>query len=291
MALDTTYGVPAARSVNALRKAVGAWRNAREHVALVPSMGALHAGHLALIERAKGMAERVVVSIFVNPTQFGPHEDFDKYPRNEAGDAEKLAKQGKADLIYAPRREDMYPNGFSTALRVAGVSEGLESATRPLFFGGVATVVGKLLLQCLPDVAVFGEKDYQQLLVIKRIVHDLNIPVEIVGAPTVREPDGLAISSRNVYLSPPERKVAGSLNKVLLEIANAVAAGKPAQETAANGIARLLKLGFLAVDYLEVRDAETLQPVKIVSRPARVLAAVRIGTTRLIDNVAVIPPK
>ena len=291
MTLEATTEIPFARSVSALRKAVGGWRGERQKIALVPTMGALHAGHLALVERAKGLAGKVVVSIFVNPTQFGPHEDFDKYPRDEAKDVGKLARQGKCDLIYTPQREEMYPNGFATAVRVAGVSEGLESATRPHFFQGVATVVSKLLLQCLPDVAVFGEKDYQQLLVIRCLVHDLNIPVEIVGAPTMRESDGLALSSRNAYLSAPERKIAGTLNKVLMEVATACAAGKPAQETAAAAIAKLLKLGFSAIDYLEVRDAETLQSVKLVSRPARVLAAVRIGTTRLIDNVPCIPPR
>ncbi|MBI1239248.1 MAG: pantoate--beta-alanine ligase [Alphaproteobacteria bacterium] len=289
MPLDTSFPIPVARSVADLRKIVFGWRRAGERVALVPTMGALHAGHLSLSEAARAQANRVVVSIFVNPTQFAPNEDFERYPRNLGSDIEKLARQGFVGLVYAPTAAEMYPNGFSTAIRVAGVSEGLESAARPHFFGGVATVVAKLFMQAQPDVAIFGEKDYQQLLVIRRLVRDLDIPVEIVAAPTLREHDGLAMSSRNAYLTAPERKIAGFLNTVLGEVAAAVAGGKSPSEACNTGRARLLKLGFAAVDYLEVRDADSLDPIEMLNEPARVLAAVRLGGTRLIDNAPVLP--
>lgn len=289
MPLDTSFSIPVARTVADLRKIVFGWRRAGERVALVPTMGALHAGHLSLTESGRAQANRVVVSIFVNPTQFAPTEDFERYPRNLAGDIEKLARQGFTGLVYAPTATEMYPPDFSSAVRVAGVSEGLESAARPHFFGGVATVVAKLFMQAQPDVAIFGEKDYQQLLVIRRMVRDLDIPVEIVAAPTLREHDGLAMSSRNAYLTAPERKIAGFLNTVLGEVAAAVSAGKSPTDAANAGRARLLKLGFAAVDYLEVRDAETLDPIEMLNEPARVLAAVRLGQTRLIDNAPIEP--
>ena len=199
--------IATARTVKDLRAQVAKWRQAGETVALVPTMGALHAGHLSLIGVAKGHAERVVASIFVNPSQFGPKEDFKRYPRDEAGDVKKLAEAG-VDLVFIPSTDEMYPAGFATKVSLPSLTDDLCGAARPNHFEGVATVVTKLLLQCAPDVAVFGEKDFQQLLVIKRLVRDLNIPVEIVGAPIVREEDGLALSSRNGYLSAAERKTA-----------------------------------------------------------------------------------
>src|SRR5512146_326278 len=203
--------IATARTVKDLRAQVAKWRQAGENVALVPTMGALHAGHLSLIAVAKAHAKRIVASIFVNPTQFGPKEDFKRYPRDEAGDLAKLAQAG-VDLVFIPNAAEMYPPGFSTKVSLPSLTEDLCGAARPNHFEGVATVVTKLLLQCAPDVAVFGEKDYQQLLVIRRLVRDLNIPVEIVGGPIVREEDGLALSSRNVYLSPEQRKTAPLLH-------------------------------------------------------------------------------
>lgn len=209
---------PIVRTVPDLRARVAAWRAAGERVAVVPTMGALHAGHISLLDVARGRADRVIATVFVNPTQFAPHEDFDRYPRDEAADAAKLAAGG-CNLLYAPDRSVMYPEGFSTVVEVAGVTAPLEGAFRPHFFAGVATVVAKLLIQAGADVAVFGEKDYQQLLLIRRMARDLDLPVEIVGAPTLREADGLAMSSRNAYLSAEERAVAARLNVVLRELA------------------------------------------------------------------------
>jgi len=251
-------------------------------------MGALHEGHLSLVRRAKEDAGRVVASVFVNPTQFAPGEDFEAYPRDEARDAELLASVG-CDLLYAPGVGEIYPEGFSTTVTVSGVSEPLEGAARPTHFAGVATVVAKLLLQALPDVAVFGEKDYQQLQVIRRLVRDLDIPVEIVGAPTLREPDGLARSSRNAYLSQAERPIAGRLNVVLAGAVAALADGADVAPTEAAAVQALLQAGFDTVDYVEARGAEDLRRLGPgpVDGAARVLAAARIGRTRLIDNMAV----
>ncbi len=273
-------------TVAGLRRAVRAWRGAGETVALVPTMGALHRGHLALVEEARRRCRRTVVSVFVNPTQFGRDEDLADYPRDVAGDLAKLGAMG-VDLVFAPSDAEIYPEGFATTVTVARVSEGLCGDHRPVHFAGVATVVAKLLVQCLPDVAVFGEKDYQQLLVIKRLARDLDIPVEIVGAPTVREADGLALSSRNAYLSPRERGIAGRLNVVLAQAAERLARGESPARAVAWGHRQLAAAGFRAIDYLELRDADTLAPVDTCARPARLLAAVRIGETRLIDNVAV----
>jgi len=256
--------------------------------ALVPTMGALHEGHLSLVRQARAHAGFVVASLFVNPAQFAAHVDLDRYPRDEAGDAAKLKSAG-CDLLFAPGPGEIYPPGFSTRVTVEGVSGPLEGEIRPHFFGGVATVVAKLLLQCLPDVAIFGEEDYQQLLVIRRLVRDLDIPVQVLGGATVREADGLAMSSRNAYLTPPQRAIAGTLNTLLFDAAARLRAGAAISgvETALH--AALLERGFDAVEYARVCDAETLTRLEgtVSAEPARLLAAVRIGTTRLIDNVAV----
>jgi pantoate--beta-alanine ligase len=277
---------PVDRTIAALRSRVAAWRKAGESVALVPTMGALHEGHLALVRAARERSRHAVVSIFVNPTQFAPNEDFKAYPRDEATDLAKLATVA-TDAVFAPTVAEMYPEGFATSVAVGGPSAGLETDFRPHFFGGVATVVAKLLLACLPDVAIFGEKDYQQLLVVRRMVADLAIPVTIIGHPTLREPDGLARSSRNAYLSPAERTVAPKLNQALREAAAAIANGKPIQEALAAARATLASAGF-AVDYIELRNADTLSPVTDPKRePLRLLAAARLGKTRLIDNIPV----
>jgi len=251
-------------------------------------MGALHAGHLALVAAAQAQCQRVVVSIFVNPKQFGPREDFSAYPRPEADDLAKLAA-ANADLAYIPTPEEIYPEGFATTVGVVGVSEGLCGAHRPGHFDGVATVVAKLFTQVAPDVAFFGEKDYQQLLVVRRMARDLDLPVDIVGVPTVREPDGLALSSRNVYLSAEERRIAPNLHRLMREAAAAIAQGGTPGGILARAIMALGEAG-LMVEYLELRDAETLAPLtEPPARPARLLAAVHLGRTRLIDNLSVMP--
>ena len=274
------------RDVASLRAAIHAWRAGGSAVGLVPTMGALHAGHLALVRRALDRCGRVCVTLFVNPKQFGPNEDLARYPRDEAGDAGLLAGAG-AHLLFAPGLEVMYPEGHLTHVSVGRLGEVLEGEFRPGFFTGVATVVTKLLLQAQPDIAFFGEKDYQQLLVVRRLARDLDIPVEIVGVPTVREQDGLALSSRNAYLAPAERQIAPALHRILAATAAAAAAadgdGKDAEQRA---VADLLKAGFTRVDYVAVRDAETLED-PVPGLPRRVLAAAWLGTTRLIDNVAV----
>ena len=288
MAAMTPFDLPVVRTVPELRARVGAWRAKGLRVGLVPTMGALHEGHLSLVRRARESADRVVASVFVNPAQFAPGEDFEAYPRDEARDAELLASVG-CDLLYAPPVEVIYPPGFAATVSVSGVSAELEGAARPTHFAGVATVVAKLLIQAEPDVAVFGEKDYQQLLVIRRMARDLDLPVEIVGAPTVREQDGLARSSRNAYLSEPERELAGRLNLVLSELAKRLADGAAVSDAEAAARASLEAAGIIAIDYIEARGAEDLNRLGPgpVQEPARVLAAVRIGRTRLIDNMAV----
>lgn len=278
------------QAVQQLREQVEVWRKDGHRIGLVPTMGALHDGHLSLVRLAEQNADKVIVSIFVNPTQFAPHEDFDRYPRDLADDTRKLATT-KTDLIYAPPAGEMYARDFSTSISVGSIAEGLCSNTRPHFFGGVAVVVAKLLLQCLPDIAVFGEKDYQQLLVIRRMVRDLNIPVEILAGQTCREADGLAISSRNAYLSPDERQTAAALNQCLRKASQDIVSGKTVAETIEWGSAFLQQAGFDRVDYLEIRDAENLQPVEQVTKSARILVAAVLGKTRLIDNMAVEPPK
>jgi len=273
------------RTVAALRAQVGAWRAAGERIALAPTMGALHEGHLSLVRLARRRAGRVVASVFVNPAQFAPHEDFAAYPRNEAADAALLAEAG-CDLLYAPAPEAIYPPGFATTVTVSGVSQPLEGEARPTHFAGVATVVAKLLIQAAPDVAVFGEKDYQQLQVIRRLAADLDLPVEIVGAPIVRDPDGLALSSRNAYLTPAERPVAAQLNRTLDAVAAQLRAGAAVAEAEAGARQALLTAGFARVDYVEVRapdDLSRLGPGPL-ERPGRILAAAVVGRTRLIDN-------
>ena len=270
-----------------LRLAVDAWRAAGERIALVPTMGALHEGHLALVRQARARAAKVVVSIFVNPAQFAPTEDFARYPRNLEKDCAKLMEAGGVQAVYAPDTQEIYPPGFATTIQVSGPALGLETDFRPHFFGGVATVVAKLFLQCRPDFAIFGEKDYQQLLVVKRLAKDLELPLEVVGAPTVREADGLALSSRNAYLTPESRKIAAHLNKVLSFVAGRARAGVSVPQAEAEGQAALITAGFDRVDYVALRDAETLAPLtEIGGTAARVLAAARVGGVRLIDNIA-----
>lgn len=271
-------------TVAALRARVAAWREAGETVALVPTMGALHKAHLALIAEGQARCDRTVVSIFVNPKQFGPGEDFARYPRPMEADVTAL-RAAKVDLLYAPGVEEMYPPGDNTTVSVRGpLTAGLCAAARPGHFDGVATVCTRLFLQCLPDIAMFGEKDYQQLLMIRRMVADLAIPLEIVALETVREADGLALSSRNVYLSAEDRAKAARINVVLAEIAETLAAGADIAAETGKGLAALRQAGLDDIDYLEVRDAETLEPATTLVRPVRVFAAVRVGGTRLIDN-------
>ena len=275
------------RKVKALRTAVAGWRRRRARIALVPTMGALHLGHLSLVRLAGRRADRVVVSIFVNPAQFAPHEDFATYPRTWTTDIAKLAAAG-TDLVFAPTVAEVYPEGFATRIAPEGPAQaGLEDRFRPHFFGGVATVVAKLLIEAMPDIAVFGEKDYQQLQVVKRLARDLDLPVKIVGGQTVREQDGLALSSRNVYLSPDERRRAPTLIRVLGESAKAIKAGEPIESVLARGRSAITAAGF-ALDYLEARHAETLKPIASAKDgPIRLLVAAKLGATRLIDNLGV----
>jgi pantoate--beta-alanine ligase len=257
-------------------------------LALVPTMGALHAGHLALIAEAKNRADHVAASIFVNPAQFGAGEDFGLYPRREAEDARMLEKAG-CDLLWAPSVEEMYPEGFSTEIHVSGVSERWEGEARPGHFEGVATVVAKLMLAVRPEIAVFGEKDFQQLAVIRRMAADLNLPVEIVGVPTVREADGLALSSRNAYLTADERSRAAALPRALGAARNAILDGATVANTLRDAKQAVVDAGFLRVDYVALVDASTLEPVDQPIGEMRLIAAAVIGTTRLIDNLPVLP--
>ncbi len=263
------------------------WRTARQRIALVPTMGALHAGHLALVRAARRRAQRVVVSIFVNPAQFAPHEDFASYPRNFDADVATLGKMA-VDLVWAPPVAAMYPPGFATRVVPGGpATAGLEDKFRPHFFSGVATVVGKLLIQCAPDFAMFGEKDYQQLKVVARMAKDLDLPAKIVAVATVREKDGLALSSRNSYLSASERAAAPILHRVLKDCAGKIGRGELPARVLDEGGAAIERAGFV-LDYLEARHAETLQPIDAsADGPIRLLVAARIGKTRLIDNLAV----
>jgi pantoate--beta-alanine ligase len=282
------------RTVAALRSTVRRWQGASEKIALVPTMGALHAGHLALVRLARRRARRVIVSVFVNPAQFAPHEDLASYPRSFDADVAALAEAG-VDLIWAPEVAQMYPPGFALRLVPEGPAKvGLEDAFRPHFFTGVATVVGKLLIQCAPDVAVFGEKDFQQLKVVTQLARDLDLPVKIVGAPIVRERDGLAMSSRNAYLAEDARAAAPTLYRVLKESAARIKHGDLLARVLDEGGAAIERAGF-ALDYFEARDAETLHKIdasKVAGKTIcaiRLLVAARMGRTRLIDNIAVAP--
>lgn len=276
-----------ARTLPALHRTAAELRKRNATLALVPTMGALHDGHMALIRLAKRKARKVVVSVFVNPAQFAPHEDLDSYPRTWKADAARLAAEG-VDAIWHPDVKTMYPDGFATRIAPEGpATAGLEDRFRPHFFGGVATVVAKLLLQVRPDLAIFGEKDYQQLKVVTRMTRDLDLGVRIVGAPIVRERDGLAMSSRNVYLSAAERAAAPTLFRTMKEAAKRIRAGESIETTLADGIGAIAQAGF-KLDYLEVRHAQTLQPITSLREgPARMLVAGHIGTTRLIDNIPV----
>lgn len=278
--------LPAVRTIADLRETVSGWKRQGFTVGFVPTMGALHDGHLSLVREAKRRADKVVTSVFVNPTQFAPTEDLDAYPRQEGRDAELLAGAG-CDLLYAPAVAEMYPGGATTTISVGAPAEGLEGAFRPQMFGGVALVVSKLLHQVQPDLAVFGEKDWQQLMVVRRMVRDLDMPVEIVGLPTARDGHGLALSSRNAYLSEAELEIARKLNGVLAEAGVRARDGSVAEaEQWAEGA--LTAAGFDSVDYVAIRRADDLSEIDgALDGPARILAAAKIGRTRLIDNMAV----
>jgi|TARA_R100000501_G_scaffold4652_1_gene9998 pantoate--beta-alanine ligase len=275
------------RTVAALRVVVDGWRRAGEKSALIPTMGALHAGHLALVATGRAAADRTVASIFVNPTQFAAGEDLDRYPRQEVADRAALEEVG-CDLLYAPAVEEMYPDGFATSVRVAGLPQLLCGNSRPGHFDGVATVVAKLFSQARTDMAVFGEKDWQQLAIIRRAARDLDLPVEILGVPIVRDEDGLALSSRNAYLSPGERAKAVALPDAMKDAVTRIEGGDSVPEVLQAVREALTAAGF-AVDYVELRGAEDLEALSRVDRPARLFAAASIGKTRLIDNMAVVP--
>lgn len=281
--------LPATDDVDSLRAQIAQWRAAGLRIGFVPTMGALHKGHISLVRQALENADRVVVSVFVNPLQFSAEEDLDQYPRTLKTDALTLAGAG-CHLLYAPGPDGMYPEGFASAVTVDGPALGLEGDSRPHFFEGVATVVAKLLNRVRPDIAVFGEKDYQQLLVIRRLVEDLDMGVEIIAGETLRERDGLAMSSRNAYLSAPERTRAGRLNVILRDLAQAISDGEPVAAALDHAL-QIAAQVFDEIDYIEVRDAETLYELGggPLDGPARVLAAVRVGQTRLIDNVPAVP--
>lgn len=278
-------GFLAVRTVADLRRTVATLRKAGRTIGLIPTMGALHDGHVSLVRGALERGDVPVTSIFVNPTQFGPKEDFSAYPRDEEGDFARLCAAG-CHIAFAPTKEEMYPGEQLTAVHVKGITDGLCGPLRPGHFEGVATVVSKLLLMTMPDRAYFGEKDYQQLQVIKRMVHDLAMPFEIVGMPTVREADGLAMSSRNRYMSPPERMVAATLYRELSNVAQAVRGGMSSADATGKAIKALLAAGFDTVEYLTVVDPDRLVSLERVTGPARVIVAARLGRTRLIDNIA-----
>jgi len=277
------------RTIAELRGVVAEWRRADQSVALVPTMGALHEAHMTLMREGRKRADRVVATIFVNPTQFSANEDLSTYPRREARDIESL-RADQVDLLFAPDVDEVYPPNFSTTVAVAGVSEGLCGDHRPGHFAGVATVVTKLLLQTLPDIALFGEKDFQQLQVIRALTRDLDIPVQIIGIPTIREADGLAMSSRNTHLDDAQRARAPELYKVLTETAARIARGEEADAACAAAVQALETAGFGPVEYLELRDSDTLAvPVPDADPvpPRRLLTAAWLGKTRLIDNIAI----
>ena len=272
----------------ALRETTGGWRSAGERIAVVPTMGALHAGHMALSDAARGQADKVIATIFVNPLQFGPGEDLARYPRQEEADVALLEAHG-CDAVWLPSAEDIYPPGFATTVSVAGVSERWDGEARPGHFAGVATMVAKLLIAVQPEVALFGEKDFQQLAVIRRMVRDLGLPVEVIGVPTVRDDEGLALSSRNAYLTPEQRAAALTLPRALEEARASIESGEYilASTLLAVAKAKLGEAGFTTVDYLALVDADTLEPLDHARGEMRLIAAATIGTTRLIDNIRV----
>ena len=276
------------RDPDMLEEALAALRADGRTIAFVPTMGALHAGHMALVAEARARATHVVASIFVNPTQFGANEDLGSYPRREAADAALLEGEGCA-ILWAPDAATMYPDGLAATVRAGALARDLDGAARPGHFDGVATVVARLFDQVRPDIALFGEKDYQQLAVIRQLVRELGLAVEIVGVPTQRDADGLALSSRNAYLTDEERLAARTLPRALGDAARAIEAGGDVAEALDRARARLAEAGFGPIDYVELRDAETLAPLTVLDRPARLLAAARIGRTRLIDNLPVNP--
>ena len=274
------------RQLDPLRDALAGFRKAGYKIGLVPTMGALHAGHMRLVEVAMEQCDAVVASIFVNPAQFGEGEDLDAYPRQEAADAALLEAAG-VKLLWAPTADQIYPSGYATNISVSGISDGLCGAARPGHFDGVATVVAKLFNQIRPDAAFFGEKDYQQLAVIRRMARDLDFTHDIIGVPTVRDPDGLALSSRNAYLTAEQRADAVALPEAMREAVKAIAAGGKVAAILAEAKAHLLASGFHKIDYLELRDANMLASLDVFTPPARLFAAAHIGGTRLIDNIPV----
>ncbi|MHA6688047.1 pantoate--beta-alanine ligase [Mesorhizobium sp. A556] len=278
--------IPIVRTLAELRSTVAGWRREGATLAVVPTMGALHEGHLSLVRAALGRADRVVVTLFVNPKQFNSAADLAAYPRTEVDDAAKLEPLG-AHMLFAPAAGEIYPEGFATTISVSGVSEGLCGAFRLDHFDGVATVVAKLFLQTGADFAFFGEKDFQQFHVIRRMAHDLNIPIEVVACPIVREADGLALSSRNIRLSPAERAKAPRLAEVLTEASRRLVSGAPVSATLDQARAAILAAGFDVVEYLDLRAASDLAPLDELAAPARLLVAAWLGETRLIDNLEI----
>jgi len=274
------------RTVAELRSHTSMWRREGLSVALVPTMGSLHAGHLSLMKVGKERSDRVIATIFVNPLQFAPNEDFETYPRREDSDIQKLVEED-IDLLFAPGVNEMYRPDATTTINVGGLTDCLCALSRPGFFDGVATVVTKLLLQALPDIAIFGEKDYQQLLVIKRLATDLDIPVEIIGAPTIREEDGLALSSRNVYLDTKSRSIAPSMYNILNQYASDISNGNDIKKSIQLAKQNMQKSGFEKIEYLDLRSSQTLQACNDIKKPSRLFAAAWLGSTRLIDNLAI----
>ena len=274
------------RTIAELRQHTSRWRIAGQTIGLIPTMGALHNGHLSLIKLAQGKCDRVIATIFVNPRQFLPNEDFDEYPRNEESDIQKLIGMG-VDLLFAPKAPEMYQPDASTTVVISKLTDCLCATSRPGFFDGVGTVVTKLLIQALPDLAIFGEKDYQQLLVIKRLTRDLDIPVEIIGAPTIREADGLAVSSRNVFLSQTNRETASKVFEILKKTATAIAQGNDVLVACEEARSELMLAGFSEIDYFEARHSETLELIQNFENSGRLFAAVWLGPTRLIDNLEI----
>ena len=288
--MENTEAVPVVRTVTALRQIVKEWKTSGHRVGLVPTMGALHHGHLSLIDEIAEACDKIIVSIFVNPTQFGAHEDLSKYPRQELEDRKKL-KSTKTDLVFAPEVDEMYPDGFETVVSVPKLGRDYEGVHRPGHFEGVATVVSKLIIQSYADTAIFGEKDYQQLAVIKKFVKDLDIPCEILGGTLIRESDGLAASSRNVYLSSEDRKTAGSFNKILKKLIKDAEEGGNLRALEKAATESLLDAGFTKVDYVAIVNKDTLVPIDTVNGEARVISVARFGNTRLLDNMAINPDK